>query len=288
MTKILLIGSSGFLGSHLTRALGQGFEIIPFDITLGDDMRDQDKVCASVKNIDAIFFFGAAAVGRRNIDGSTNVGDIEYDGLRTVANVAADLKKPIFYASSIRVYGTTAEMAAGEHSDLHPTSVYGKTKLRCERALVEIMQDAGVPYYIFRMAAIYGNGMPADFIVASFLRDVRAGKAIHLLSTGTQKRNFVHINDVCEGFTRFLCSDRKEAGIYNLAHADTTQVLDLIKLCGRVTGKTPQVYPASNILPESDEILAIEKLERVTGWRAQITLSEGLAALYDAFVTFRV
>ncbi|MSR76451.1 MAG: NAD(P)-dependent oxidoreductase [Candidatus Ryanbacteria bacterium] len=285
MIKILLVGSSGFLGSHLAHCLNA--EIVPFDITLGNDMRDQGEVRASAKSVDVIFFFGAAAVGRRNIDGSTNVGDIEYDGLCTVAQVAADLKKPVFYASSIRVYGTTAEMTAGEHSDLHPPSVYGKIKLRCEQTLIQIMQSAGVPYYIFRMAAIYGKGMPEDFIVASFLRDVSAGKAIHLLSTGTQKRNFVHIDDVCAGFVRFLHTDHKESGIYNLAHTETIRVLDLIELCGRIMDKKTQVYPASNISPEPDETLAIEKMEKIVGWHAEITLSEGLTALYDASITSR-
>ncbi|MEK7630429.1 MAG: NAD(P)-dependent oxidoreductase [Patescibacteria group bacterium] len=286
--KILLVGSSGFLGSHLTKKLNTEFTVVSFDITLGNDMRNRDQVRVAADGVDIIFFFGAAAVGRRNIDGSTNIGDIEYDGLRTVAKVAADLKKPIFYASSIRVYGTTAEMAAGEHIELHPTSVYGKTKLRCEQALVEIMQGVGAPYYIFRMAAIYGKGMPEDFIVASFLRDVSAGKAIHLLSTGTQQRNFLHVDDVCEAFALFLKSEHKESGVYNIAHTETIRVLDLIELCGRIVGKEAQVYPASDISPEPDEMIAVGKIEKAVGWHPRVALSQGLATLYDASIISRL
>lgn len=283
--KILIIGSSGFLGSHLARQLGVEVEVVPFDITLGNDMRNHDEVSEAATAADCIFFFGAAAVGRRSIDVSPNIGDIEYDGICVVAKVAAALGKPLYYASSIRAYGTSQEMVAGEKHMPHPTSAYGKVKLRCEQALVDTMQQTGTPYYIFRICAVYGKDMPEDFIIASFLRDILAGKALHLLSTGTQQRNFMYIDDVCEVFIRFLKAERAESGIYNIAHYETVKVLDLAALCGTVVGKDVHIYPASNISAEPDEIIATEKITKAIGQYPCRSLSEGLAALYDAPIT---
>ncbi|MEK7576127.1 MAG: NAD(P)-dependent oxidoreductase [Patescibacteria group bacterium] len=274
--KILLVGSSGFIGSHILRKLENKHTVIKFSLRDGFDMSIWDDVEKACADANAIFHFGATAVGRRNATPDPHFADTDYSGVRNFVRAAEMFHIPLIFSSSIRVYGTTEEMKGGEDGDVHPASVYGQMKLDCEN----IIKNSAAQWIILRIAAVYGKGMPEDFIISSFCRTISRGEPIILTSTGQQKRNFVCAEDLAECISLLADYTFEKNEIINVAHHETVNLLELIKLIGGILGKKVDVRPAHVDTKDPDELISIRKVEKLLGWRAKTDLVRGLERCY--------
>lgn len=274
--NILLIGSSGFVGTNVRKKLEHKHTIIKFDLSHGLDMGVWTDVEKMSRNADAIFHFGAVAVGRRNFDKKPQMAKLEYIGVRNLVRAAEIFRIPLVFASSIRVYGTTEEMQRGEDDGTHPTNLYGQMKLDCEN----IIKNSAACWTILRMAATYGKGMSEDFIIPLCYRSIMRGEPITLTSNGQQKRNFLFINDLVQCIALLIDRAVYANEIINIANHETVDLFELIKLLGAVVGKKTDVQPAHVGNKDPNEFISIKKVEKLLGWRAETSLLSGLGQCY--------
>jgi len=107
--------------------------------------------------------------------------------------------------------GPIHPVATGETARTSPASVYAATKL-AQEDLVRIVANAlGIPFLVFRLQNVYGEGQslnnPYTGILSIFSNRIRQGKEIVLFEDGQESRDFVHVSDVAEAMALGLASD---------------------------------------------------------------------------------
>ena len=154
--KILITGSNGMLGHDLIKVLEENNELIlttskTFDIT--DKKQTMDYICDTKPDI----VINSAAY--TDVDGCEQNQDLAYavngDGVRNLALACREIDCPLVHISTDYVFDGSARDPIAEDGEIGPISVYGKSKLKGEEAILEILDK----YFIVRTAWLYGiNG----------------------------------------------------------------------------------------------------------------------------------
>jgi GDP-L-fucose synthase len=211
--KILITGSSGFLGSHAVRNFqSQGHHVIGIDIVAGEttsivnDIRSYINSCNT--KFDILLHFAAEVKGRSNIE--TNylnmIENIEID--RQVFKWATHHVNHIIYPSSCAVYPvqyqTTVDypliesMINFESNTIGVSDhLYGWCKLTAERMLWQLHQNTNLKIHVLRPFSGYGPGQSTDYPMANLVNLIKTDPTnLSVWGDGTQTRDWVHVNDI--------------------------------------------------------------------------------------------
>lgn len=185
MSKILITGSSGFIGGHLVELLKIDHEVVPFDIKEGRDILDTKTLRKHIKGCDFVVHLAALAsianawenpglYYRNNVEGTSNVLE---------EAIKAGVKRFIF-SSSCAVY----------QSILNP---YAASKAMCEGVLQTRMRE--IPSIAFRFLNVYGKNQNPAYgnVMPAFIQGIPKGK-ITIYGDGNQRRDFIHVSDICQ------------------------------------------------------------------------------------------
>lgn len=211
MKKILLAGSSGFIGTELLKSLSTKYRvttlgrsenniIIDLQFEYPDFKECYDMVihsfgkAHSLPNSSADDYYGVNVVGTSNL-------------LKGLEN--SFIPKKFIYISSVAVYGLTKGLNIGENSPLDAEDLYGKSKIQAEKLVEEWCLKHKVLLTILRLPLVVGNNSPGNLgdliniIKKGFYFNVGGGKA---------RRSMVLIQDV----VKYVEAASRIGGIYNL------------------------------------------------------------------------
>ncbi|MCS7054570.1 MAG: NAD-dependent epimerase/dehydratase family protein [Thermoflexales bacterium] len=301
MSKILVTGGAGFIGSHVVEELVQRrHEVVVLDDLSGGfadnvpasarlivgSITDADLVqhlCTS-ERFDYIYHLAAyAAEGlshfiRRfnytnNIIGSVNL-------INAAVNTGV---KCFVFTSSIAVYGSSPELPMREETPAHPEDPYGIAKLAVEQDLAACRQMFGLNYVIFRPHNVYGErqniGDRYRNVVGIFMNQILQGKPMTIFGDGLQTRAFSYIRDITPIMADVIDMPESWNDVYNVGADQPYTVRELAEHVARAMG----VAPDMRFLPPRNEVLhaysSHDKVRRVFGQRPLHTLDEGLAAM---------
>jgi len=305
--RILVTGGAGFIGSHIIDALcDEGcIEIVALDnmvtgrpenlrsalqrgpVRLVDgDIRDTKLVEALVKGADIVFHQAAlrnsccSAEPRLAIEVMVNG---TFDLLELC--VKHDIEK-VIAASSASVYGMAEEFPTTEgHNSYGNRTFYGAAKAWNEGLLRSYNDMYGLDYVAFRYFDVYGSrmdvhGRSADMLVR-WMEQLEAGAPTDIFERSQRTLDLVHVRDVARAnvlAAKAMVSDE----VFNLGSGIETSLeqleLALASVMGR-TGARPQFSPELSIDPVSRRVASTGKAERLLGFRARISLEQGLAEL---------
>ena len=284
--RTVVTGGAGFIGSNLVDALlsrgdsvtvvdnfasGKRENVNPAATLLEHDIREPFTAEA-----DVVFHLAAQA------DVQTSMQRPGYDAAVNVvgtANVleAASGAQVIFASSGGAGYGECAEPAT-EQTPFLPLSPYGIAKKCGEEYLAGWNRIYGSHHVSLRFANVYGPRQDAGLeggVVAIFLERLALGDATVIFGDGTQARDFVYVDDIVGSL---LAAVGSTGGPYNVGTGRDTTVADLHAACARVagTGQAPRHEPA-RLGDVQRSVLDARLIERELGWRARISLDDGLA-----------
>ena len=283
-TKILVTGGAGYIGSVLAPTLlREGFAVTVLDNFLFDqaplldccldphfqvvrgDCRDRATVEKLVKDADVIIPL-AAVVGAPacKLD-ATAATSTNLDAVKLLLSLRSKDQR-ILLPNTNSGYGIGDKGSfCTEQSPLRPISLYGKTKVQAEAAVL----DAGNAV-TFRLATVFGLSprMRLDLLVNDFVYRAVHDRAV-VVFEGHAKRNYIHIRDVCRAFVHALQSfDRMKNEAYNVGLSDAN--LSKLELCGEIRKQVPGFVfleaPIGEDPDKRDYIVSNEKIER-TGFR---------------------
>jgi dihydroflavonol-4-reductase len=220
--RVLVTGASGFLGGRLCPALSRDHEVVGMvrkgsDTTLLDglgielriaDLEDPGSLDSAVRDVDAVVHLAAlySFTGRREDYQRINV-----EGTRNLLRAVQDQDIPRFiYCSTTEAIGPTGPEPADENHEPGPTYDYGRSKLEGER-LVRALPE-GIEQTILRPSGIYGPGN-VDDVSYWFVKSIaRSPLGMVIIGDGMRKVQFVHVDDVVQGFRLALDKPRSCAG----------------------------------------------------------------------------
>ncbi|MBI2596274.1 NAD(P)-dependent oxidoreductase [Candidatus Daviesbacteria bacterium] len=298
--KILVTGGAGYIGSILTPTLlNDGHEVTVVDnfmynqsslldccnnpnlTIIRGDVRNEKLMHKMIKNQDIIIPL-AALVGAPICDKfPAEAKSINLDAIKLILKLRKKAQK-IIYPNTNSGYGVgKKEMYCTENSPLKPISIYGKTKVSAEKAILNKGNAI-----VLRLATVFGISprMRLDLLVNDFVYRAVNDRFIVLFEANF-KRNFIHIRDIAKGFIHCINNfEKMKNEPYNLGMSDAN--ISKLELCEEVKRQMPDFYfIEAKIGRDPDKrnyIVSNEKIEK-TGFRAKISLGEGIAELIKGY-----
>ena len=264
MSKILITGGAGFIGSHVAEALlARGESVTVLDnfndfyaplikrrnaqaldqarIVEGD-IRDAALVdrLFDEERFDAVIHLAAMAGVRPSLADPLHYQDVNIRGTQILLDATRRTQVPRFvFASSSSVYGANENVPFSEADDIHrPISPYAATKRAGELFCFTHHHLYGTALSCLRFFTVYGPRQRPEMAIHKFTRAILAGRPIPFFGDGTTRRDYTYITDITDGVLRALdhCQGYE---IYNLGESQTTSLAELVAMIGEVCGKQP-------------------------------------------------
>jgi CDP-paratose 2-epimerase len=271
------------------------------------DVRNAEAVRQATRGASAVFHLAAQVAVTSSIDDP--VADFEVNARGTL-NVLEALRRrpdppPLVFASTNKVYGKlfgAAQLRRGarryepgsgtppavdESCPLELFSPYGCSKGAADQYVLDYARVYGLPTVVFRMSCLYGPrqfGTEDQGWVAHFLICALAGRPITIYGDGRQVRDLLFVDDAIDAY--LLARDRIDAvggQAYNLGGGpdNACSLLELLEQFAQLGIAPPPVgfaawRPGDQLYYVSDTA----RFARLTGWRARMSVAEGLARLH--------
>jgi UDP-glucose 4-epimerase len=300
MSRVLVTGGAGFIGSHVAEALiHRGHEVTVLDDLSGgfrDNVVDGASfVQGSITDapvVDRLFAEGAfdyvyhlaayAAEGlshfikrfnyTNNVVGSVNL-------LNASINTGV---KGFVFTSSIAVYGASPELPMTEQTVPRPEDSYGIAKFAVEQELHACREMFGLDFIIFRPHNVFGPrqnvGDRYRNVITIFMNQVLQGKPMTIFGDGTQTRAFSYIDDVAPIIAEAIEVPAAWNTVFNIGADRPYSLNELAQEIALALGVSPQVTHLPARLEVQHAHSSHDKVRQVFGERPQTTLTDGLRA----------
>jgi UDP-glucose 4-epimerase len=269
--KILILGSQGFIGSHLTKFFcDQKQKVYGCDLI---DFNTNDFIYTKISVLDSafeLFISNNSFDICINASGNGNVSVSFEDPIFDFNSNVVVVDKILFFLtkyqptckfihlSSAAVYGNPVLLPVSEESALQPQSPYGYNKLLSEIVCQKYFNLFSIPIVILRPFSVYGNRLKKQIIwdVCSKIRD---SDSIEMFGTGAESRDFIHISDVLQCIDLLIKHADFNAEVYNIANGDEVSIKELLAL---ITTH----YPTKKVV-----FTSTTRIGDPLNWRADIT-----------------
>jgi UDP-glucose 4-epimerase len=299
MTRCLVLGGAGFLGSNLTASLeNRDWEIVILDRyypkhldPLGPGVRwlqaDFNQIedwSPHLSGMDYVYH----CLGTTIPSSEDYPFDILTNLLPTVrlldAAVKAGVKKVVFFSSGGTVYGRPLRLPVAETHPTDPICSYGIIKLAAEKYFQLYHHLYGLDYLIVRLSNPYGrfqNYLGAQGIIAVSLGKLARGEPVHIYGDGSVVRDFIYVEDAISGTLAAFDQPGKNH-LFNIGSGEGVSILELMRLQEQVTGVHDHIqYLPTRPIDVPVNVLDIRRIKRTNGWQPKTPLSEGLTCTWD-------
>ena len=299
MTKILITGGAGYLGSVITELLLQDWrEVTILDNMMynqtslinfshydnfkfiNGDVRDKELLKELVLQNDVIIPL-AAIVGFPACERDKELAtQINYEHVKFVCDIAKENNKKVVYPNTNSGYGIGENGVCTEESPLNPISNYGKTKVEAEK---EVLGIGGIS---LRLATVFGTSprMRMDLLVNEFVYKALTDKSIVLFEKKFV-RNFIHIRDVALVFRKMINQYEQWSGmVFNVGLSEANLTKE--QLCEAIKDQIPsfQIFYNDNYEdPDKRDYVVSNDLLESCGWRPRYTLEKGIEELIKTY-----
>lgn len=299
MSKVLVTGGAGFIGSALVKALVKsGNEVVVLDNLLRGnkldkailsviefiegDVRDIEVVKKAVSGVDIIYHFAAILGVDVVADEPMETMETETIGMQNIVTsaISAGVSK-IVYASTSGVYGHSAiSKSVTEDIKLDPRTSYAISKRFNEIYLAAVYEEKGLSSVSVRFFNVYGKKQDRRMVIPRFFEQALSGEAITVYGNGQQTRDFTFIDDTVVACLE-LADKVDGCEIVNIARGKEYSILELAEKIKEITGSKSEIITVDAPVKRYDFEVErrkgnSDKLKNLTGFSPQTDLSEGL------------
>jgi dihydroflavonol-4-reductase len=244
--KVLVTGSSGFIGSHLVDALVEAGHDVYCAVRNENAAAGILPSGAVAISIDAVtsgrlpFDHGDALFHLAAIRHRWGVSDEDYFsaniGLtQRLLDVAAGKIDQFIYGSSIAVFGWPGKGPIDESYPYAPLNAYGKTKVHCEQMLMQWKRNTTPKITIIRPSITYGRRDPTGMLTK--LATMMERGIYATVGSGNNRVQLVHVKDLVQGFIKALGNERVFGRDYIVTAQSPVTINRLVELVAKEMGK---------------------------------------------------
>jgi nucleoside-diphosphate-sugar epimerase len=308
VTRVLVTGGGGFIGSNLVRALlERGDEVRVLDNfatgnrgNLADvedhvelvegELRSYERVHAATRGVEVVFHQGALPSVPRSVQDPLTTNAVNVEGTVNVLLAARDERvRRVVFASSSSVYGNSGTLPRREDASPDPISPYAVAKLAAERYCVSASRVYPLETVALRYFNVFGPRQDPHSqyaaVVPRFISAVAAGEPVPIYGDGEQSRDFTYVANVVEANLLAADADGVSGAILNVATGESATVNELAETIGSILGKpVEKAYLAPREGDVRDSLADVGEARRLLGFEPRIGLEEGLRLTIDALV----
>ncbi len=307
MSRLLVTGGAGFIGSHLVRTLVQRKHFVrvldnfisgkkenlssvisKIDL-MHADIRDRQACIKAVKGIDYVFHEAALRSVPKSMENPDEYSEVNIDGTLNILEASKNAKvKCLAFASSSSVYGDTDTFPQKESLQANPISPYALTKLTGEHYCKIFSRNFNLPTVCLRYFNVFGPGQALDdeyaVVIPKFISCILNGKRPPIFGNGKQSRDFTFVQDVVEANILAINKKNLKGEVFNVASGKDYRVIDLVRIINSIM--------KTNIKPEFRSprrgdifrtLADISKSKKYLGIKAHTDFVEGLKLTIDYF-----
>lgn len=306
MSKVLVTGAGGFIGSHLTELLlKEGLEVKAFvhynssgtwgwidsfpkelknsvEIFAGD-IRDPHGVRAAMKDCDAVFHLAALIAIPFSYHSPDSYVDTNVKGTLNVLQAARDLGGiRVLITSTSEVYGTAQYVPIDEKHPFQGQSPYSATKIGADRLAEAFYRSFDLPVTIVRPFNTFGPRQSARAVIPTIITQLLAGSTEIRLGSLSPTRDFNYVKDTANGFYQIYLSEKTIGEEINIATQKEISIGNLAdELIRQINPEAKIVCDEQRLRPEKSEVNRLlgcnEKLCRLTEWKPRYSFEDGLS-----------
>jgi UDP-glucose 4-epimerase len=266
----------------------------PRVIVVEGDIRDREAVSSVLAGADAVVHMAALRITACAAD-PREAFDVMCAGAFNVVDAAREAGvRKVVAASTASVYGLAEQFpTTEEHHPYGNRTWYGASKVMLEGLLRSYNDMFGLPYVALRYFNVYGPRMDIHGkyteVLVRWMERLDAGEAPLILGDGTQTMDFVYVDDIARANIAALASDVSDE-VFNVATGIETSLNELAAALSRVmrVNRAPEYGPARSVNPVPRRLASTDKAERMLGFRASVSLEDGLSRLVEWWRAQRV
>ncbi len=307
MTRVLVTGGGGFIGSNLVRALiergdtvrvldnfstGNRANLEGLDVEVVEgELRSYERVHNAVRGTEVVFHLGALGSVPRSVQDPLTSSAVNVEGTLNVLLAARDEGvRRVVYSSSSSVYGPRRELPVTEDLPPDPISPYGVAKLAAERYCVsfsrvyESFESVVVRYFnVFGPRQSPSSQYAA--VIPLFVTAIDAGEPVTIYGDGEQRRDFTYVANVVDGTIKAAEAAGASGRIFNVAASAPVTVNTVAAAIGKVLGKpVEKTFEPPRIGDIRDSWADVSAAREVLGWEPTVALEEGLRRTIETLV----
>lgn len=310
MTRVLVTGGAGFIGSHLVDSLlADGHHVTTLDnfdgfyaravkernieahrrhpnwqLVEGDlrtlaDIRDQ-----LTGDYRAIVHLAAKAGVRPSLENPRAYQEVNVTGTQNLLEFARERRVPQFvFASSSSVYGVNPRVPWREADHvLQPISPYASTKVSGELIGHVYSHLYDMRFIALRLFTVYGPRQRPDLAISRFAHLMRAGKSIPVFGDGSTRRDYTYVEDVVAGLRRAIEYDRTPYEVINLGNNRTitlTEMIGGLEVALGITARIERLPEQPGDVPQTWADL--EKARALLGYQPRTSYQDGVRCFVE-------
>ncbi len=306
MSRVVVTGGAGFIGSSLVRALlergddvrvldnfstGNRRNLAGLDVEVVEgELRSYERVHNAIRGTEIVFHLGALGSVPRSVQDPLTSSAVNVEGTLNVLLAARDEGvRRVVFASSSSIYGNSEQLPLRESMAPDPISPYGVAKLAAERYCVSFSRVYhSFETVVLRYFNVFGPRQDPSSqyaaVVPLFVTAIAGGRPVTIFDDGEQSRDFTYVDNVVEANLLAAGANGVSGRILNVSAGAPSTVNELADTIGRLLGRpVERQYLPPRPGDLRDSWADVGEARRLLGYEPSVSLEDGLRRTIEAF-----